>query len=507
MAQSSSYGGALTLGRVPPSPARQHKESAGRRRKARKWFVAGVAASAAVFPFLAPEGMPLEHYVLGLALWALCWYPSARYFARGERTLPAFELICIAYGAQFALPAFIARPFLRIAMGDVSISPGDKTAVLILSLLGVGSMQLGYYVMRRGRYRRLLPTVRLPLDPRRGLIYAVVMGLAGMVILYSPLLGLLSWSELGGSQALAGLIANQVNVAIAILVWLVYAERYNRLLILFVYGLVAAAVLAGLSQGGMEAALIPVAAFVAARWLYLRKVPWLLCALCLICVLALQPVKGKYRTLIWSANSGGQTSLLDNAGLWAGLAADYWGEVIKGEEAGLGEGVQATFQRVDFIHVFAHVWAMTPDAVPYQYGGTYSYLLVTLIPRAVWSDKPIAQEANDFFGLSYGISTSEQIGQTMTGVSLLIESFINFGVPGVVLIMFLQGVIFSTLNNSLNTPEAGAGSWAIYISITIYFLNGIGSNTAALFGGLIQIVIVNYLLMSWARKSRRARAA
>jgi hypothetical protein len=448
--------------------------------------------------------MLVEHQALGLALWALCWYPMARYFARREWALPAFELICIAYGVQFGLAAFISQPYLRLAIGETYINPGDKTAVQLLSLLGAAAIQVGYYATMRMNAQHSLPKLRMWLSPQRGLVYAVVMGIIGLGLMYAPSLGLFSMEDLGGGQAFVALLRNQVNIAIVILAWLVYKVRRRRaLMALLMYGLTAAATVAGVYQGTLETVLIPLVVLLTARWLFLRRIPWAACVFCLLLFLFLQPVKGSYRDVTWY-QSPGEGGVAENVQLWASLGVDYWSGVINGEGATLDDGVRTSFARTDYIHLFAHTYSMTPSKVPYQQGDTYKYLVIALIPRMLWPDKPIAQQANDFFALSYGISSDEQIGLTMAGISVLIESFVNFGIPGVAAIMFLQGVIFSVLNVVLNSKDSGVGCWAIYLSLAVYFLNGIGSNTAALYGGMIQVIAVNYFLMLWARKRAAA---
>lgn len=480
--------------------AESHRRLSLHRRKVWWYYLVFIIISSACMSALAPESMGGASYALGILLWALCWYPTARYFARDSKHLPAFELVCLAYAMQFAFPAFTAEPVLRIALGEININEADKVAAQLLSLVGVSTMQLGYYSLLRWRARLLIPALKLPLNPQRGLLYAILMSAAGLVLLYAPLFNFYSWSEVSTWQALISLIRNQSNVAIAILVWLVYVKHYGQVVKLLLYALVGASASAGLIQGGLELMLIPIAVLVGAKWLYIREIPWRLCAVSILVFVFLQPAKADFRETVWYGRGEDLTSV-EKGALWVELAGQYWGDSLNGTSRTYNTAMSSAFQRMDFIHLFAHAYSMTPHVVPYQWGRTYDYLLVTFIPRAVWPDKPVASQANDFFALSYGIITDEQVGQTMFGISILIESFINFGYFGVVGVMFLQGSLFAVLDRLLNSPEAGAGGRAIYLSMIVYFLNGIGSNTANLVGGLIQIIAANFVLLLWARES------
>ena len=125
---------------------------------------------------------------------------------------------------------------------------------------------------------------------------------------------------------------------------------------------------------------------------------------------------------------------------------------------------------------------MTPSVVPYQYGETYSYFVVSLIPRVLWPDKPVAGSANSFFGVNYGLQTEEGAKITTFGVSILGEAYINFGWPGVALIMLFQGLILGVLQHMFGETRSGPGGQAVFLAFFVFFLNGIGSSAEILFG-------------------------
>jgi hypothetical protein len=125
---------------------------------------------------------------------------------------------------------------------------------------------------------------------------------------------------------------------------------------------------------------------------------------------------------------------------------------------------------------------------------------VALIPRALWANKPEAGSANNFFAINYGLLTEEGAKTTTFGMSLLGESFINFGWAGVVFVMLIQGLAIAVLEWIFGSRMSGAGGQAVFIAFFVFFLNGIGSSAEILFGNILQNLLFGYVLLWWARE-------
>lgn len=295
---------------------------------------------------------------------------------------------------------------------------------------------------------------------------------------------------------------NQILVVIAILGWLVYSRRRSKWFAAVLYGAVAIAAVRGVGNGILEQALVPIGVIFVIKWMYTRRIPIAAIVVVAGIVLFLSPVKNDFRQRVMM-NAGGEEladqSLIFKATAWADQASVYWLEVLRGDRD-LSEATSGATLRTDLIHQVAHIHAMTPAVVPHQHGETYSYFFVALIPRILWPEKPVAGTANSFFGISYGLQTEESAKTTTFGVSILGESYINFGWAGVGVIMLLQGLLLGVLHHVFGDPRSGPGGQAVFLAFFVFFLNGIGSSAEILFGNLLQNLVCGYFLLVWARE-------
>ena len=100
----------------------------------------------------------------------------------------------------------------------------------------------------------------------------------------------------------------------------------------------------------------------------------------------------------------------------------------------------------------------------FAYGSTLFDTLLALVPRAVWPDKPVTAGSGDlvsrFTGLRFGEDTSVGIGQVM-------EFYVNFGTPGVVVGFLVLGAFMTWLDwrarRCLDVEDwRGFGRWYLF---------------------------------------------
>jgi hypothetical protein len=466
-----------------------------------RFYVVANICAAMILPLLLSEiGYPQFQSLEAIVLIGICLYPTARYFARHETGIPAMPIFCIAYGMQFAFPFFTHAATIELSLGEVrELSDYDVSAALAMAILGISALLAGYYYFRVSEFRRLAPVAELHLKKSKAVLYCVLVGI--IVPLLFAFRGIIPEEYQQPLSSILRLLQNQVLVAIGVLGWLVFSRHESRWYAVWMYALVVLTSLHGISTGVLEEALVPIGVLFIIKWLHTRKVSVATITAVLGIVLFLSPVKADFREQIWYGSNPqvGEMSAPAKMWFWVTEAANYWAGTFSGDR-NLGEATASASGRADFIHQVAHIHSLTPSFVPYQYGATYSFFAIALIPRVVWPDKPVAGSANGFFAVTYGLTSEEGAKVTTFGVSILGEAFINFGWFGVVSVMLLQGLIISLLEYTFGNTRSGAGGQAVFIAFFVFFLNGIGSSSEILFGGILQNLICGFFLLWWARE-------
>jgi hypothetical protein len=469
----------------------------------RLFFFAGMCVAVVVPLLLRDFGYQSLQTLLAVLLCEICLYPTARYFAHRESSLPAIPILCLAYAMQFAVPFFTRDSTIELANTEVrNLGDSDVIAALLMSIVGVCALQAGYYWFRQSEFRKAAPVAELHLNKSKAVLYCVLVGI--FVPLLFTFKGIIPEEFQQPLSSILRLLENQVLVVIGVVGWIVYGRKDSKWYTIWLYGLVGLTAARGISTGMLEEALVPIGVLFFVKWLYTRRIAVTPILATIVLVLFLSPVKSDYREKVWygGAPETAEMSAPEKVVFWLQQATEYWSDTLAGNRD-LSEATSSATGRADFIHQVAHIHAMTPSVIPYQYGGTYSYFLVAFIPRVLWPDKPTAGNANGFYAVTYGITTEEGAKTTTFGVSLLGEAFINFGWYGVVLIMLLQGIIISVLEHIFGGSRSGPGGQAVFIAFFIFFLNGIGSSAEILFGGILQNLLCGYFLLLWAREKTK----
>jgi hypothetical protein len=94
---------------------------------------------------------------------------------------------------------------------------------------------------------------------------------------------------------------------------------------------------------------------------------------------------------------------------------------------------------------------LTPEKIPFFKGSSYSQIYSKFIPRFLWSDKPTERYGN-FWGHRYFfLDPTDNITSWNFGV--IPEFYANFGILGVVIGMFLLGILIKFLIAKLQTKK------------------------------------------------------
>lgn len=459
---------------APAAAASLARTSSSRSLIAFGGYLAFLVASAVILSTLAVDQVPQSAFLLAMTLLAVCLLPLAIWQAGQRRGAPMFEMVCVAFAAAYAVPVFLIQNGIQ-NFNQFTYLEWDVTArALGFVVIGVTAMVGGYYLLSRLPLGRWLPRTDLPLHPLRMKQFLwFAFGAAGGLRVVERLTSA-TWGR-GVAAAASSLLTLVLAVGIALLANRVYradgtARSGSKLLL---YGVIAAVAVIGLGGGMLETVFLPLVVVFVVRWHASRRFPvaWLVGG-CLAFLL-LNAAKYEYRGEVWFSSK--QYTLVDQIETWSRTSATVLASLTTAD--GVNTLLNRTIHRFDLIHTFAHVMDLTPSHLPHYAGVTYDYLLYGWIPRILWPDKPTAQGANVMFALDYGLLLDSQVDTTMIGIGFLAEAYANFGLLGVVVVMFLIGCLFGGAHVMFNGPDSDGGR-AAYIAVLAYYLNGMGSATA-----------------------------
>ncbi len=465
-------------------------------------YLAILAASAVIFQYWQQEPVPNGVYLLGLAVLALCLLPLVLWQVGDRHGAPMFELFCAGYAIAFAIPVFLHENFIKNFNTYTALDWGMTQRALEITFMGVTAMIAGYYLIPRSPLAGRLPRVDMPMEPRRfNLFLFVAFGIAGVLQMFNQATAGSLAARLPGQ--LFSFLTFITGAGIALLAFRVFRPGAGSSphLKLLLFSVVGASAATGAGTGMLEAVFAPMLTLLAARWSASRRVPLIWVLLGAAAILVMNSAKADFREEVWYA--GKTPSIPEQLAVWA----DKSSAVVKSlsTASGLNAAVTRTVHRFDLIHICSHVVEMTPESIPYYGGESYSYLLYGWIPRAIWHNKPLAMEANVMFALDYGLLIESQRDSTRIGVGFLTEAYANFGVPGVLGVMFVIGCLFGIANKVFNGPKSDGGK-AAYVAVLVFFLNGMGSSTTMFFFFAVQGFIALPLILRYFARSWRAPA-
>jgi hypothetical protein len=146
--------------------------------------------------------------------------------------------------------------------------------------------------------------------------------------------------------------------------------------------------------------------------------------------------------------------------------------------------------------VFGEVVEDTPAIVPFWAGESYYPILFKPIPRFIMPEKP--RELSADFGHRYGLIVPENI-TTSINLPQLVELYGNFGLTGVIVGMFIFGLIYRLLIEMYVHPGMGLGALVGGVYASAKLLD-IGSAASMSFGGIpgaiIFIALIHLLMMA-----------
>jgi hypothetical protein len=132
-----------------------------------------------------------------------------------------------------------------------------------------------------------------------------------------------------------------------------------------------------------------------------------------------------------------------------------------------------------------------PDEIPLRWGRSFLDLVVLPVPRSVYADKPAP--LNTWY--SQQLFGAERGGKK---ASILGEGFVNFHIPGVLLIMLLYGFAARVLYTNLQLSDFGPGAVLVYALFYKFIWSlsggGFGEISFELLMRLLPVLVIIHLV-------------
>ncbi|MCB1876682.1 MAG: hypothetical protein KDH88_11975 [Chromatiales bacterium] len=151
-------------------------------------------------------------------------------------------------------------------------------------------------------------------------------------------------------------------------------------------------------------------------------------------------VKQDYRAFL-NQGSGEQVVLPDRA-----ARLDYLSRLVSGLSArDLERGLEILLERVSYVDFFAHSLQYVPLVRPHEDGRYWGSVLTHILtPRLLFPDKPALDDSDITYRYT-GVPVAGKEQGTSASIGYMAENYIDFGWPGMLLPVFLMGLVYGVL--------------------------------------------------------------
>lgn len=465
------------------------------------WFVglAAVGVVGVLNAIVTNDSTSMERFLASVII-LVSFVPVFQYVAREEKGMPFFPLFGGIYAVTYAVPVFLLESF---EFKEWTFPHPLVEKGLLSILAGLVSLLAAAYWTALFKKDRLIPRFSLILDAEKTKPLLILLGLIGLIATYYPIAAnIQEGQELPQVplvlQQIVFLVANLSLLSISMMFVFQLQGRLGTFYKIILWGLfLPLQIFLDLSTGTAYRVLRDIAPLTMIYWGTKRRIPWAAILIGLALFVLIRGNSVEFRGLTLDPEYQG-ISVFERSGLFITVIAENT------REGGVMDAYERTRDRVSHLNTLVDVMEQTPRVVPYWHGETYLTLLTSIIPRVLWPDKP-TKTVGQSFGHRYGRIGEEDIA-TSENLPQMVEMYANFGLPGIIIGMFLMGLIYRVIYLMLNHPAAGEGCLAVSVVIFTYLLN-IESDFSLTFGAVIQQILILYLLLRPLRAKEPSPAA
>jgi hypothetical protein len=425
----------------------------------------------------------LSMTMMGQGLWEYYKWKSSQ-----DRNFPLMMVITLIYWSGSGLVLFFHnREFGDALRGTYLLNEESITLALVYFNLGLMAMRYGYH---RGHRARKETESRFTSINQIALIKWAWW--VGIITSFWPIIPIHNILQTLGLLQLDRLISSKfpiVAVAILFVFWL--RGRLTNAQKVGVVVLTGLVVIKGLSTGWLAAAAMPGFVWILVWLRERRELPIFQIACLMPILLFLLLGRGTVRGLFWYGTTG--TDMLKVPSVWVEESSNNLMRLTHIGGRALIEQIIPMLRRGNYVHEFAHLIEQTPSVIPYQYGNTYSFLFVSMIPRFLWANKPMADKANWFYQVSYGRTHERDLGRVSMYPGQIAEAYMNFGVFGVIIFCGIIGYLVGVF-----VKYFGSSTSDFHFFVGVPFILGcmfVQTGAAKFFGVLLWEVLVVYMVL------------
>jgi len=403
-----------------------------------------------------------------------------------DETLPFFEFMSLAYILYFAAPVILTD----VRKGGVSWAIGEipettLLTALFLALLGYIFLCAGFYGIKNRKFLLFIPRLKIgnfsSKESVRIAIFLFLLAIASDI--YSSV-----FKVPFVLRALFALFKLFPRISVGLLFIEFLKKRLShtsKILLFFLF--IPYILLKDFSGGSLAPFILDVSLFAFLLWYVKRAIPF---HVLILAALFITPFFGKrqeYRSYVWYGTYKYAPPIKRAQLFWTLVT-----EGFKEEKLGMfSRGYRFIVKRANHLSELAVCIEETPSIIPYWHGRSLKPLLTAVIPRFVMPWKP-QENMGQEFGHRYNFISPNDYG-TSINLPMLIELYINFGAIGIIIGMFLIGVVYRILYRIMNYEGMSEGVAVIGAIIFMNLMN-IESNISLVFGNVVENTIIMYLI-------------
>lgn len=463
-------------------------------------------------PFLK-EPITLTERVIASLIFVFALLPTY-FYVKGKRTeeFPFVPIWGWIYAWYYASGIFLLGRRAQY-LSTARVPHSSVEYALFVALVALIVILFAYYKLPGRSITRFLPKVRLRWDYKKAKFWGFLLGFAGLGCYYIQLV-----AEIPTYLAqVVRFSADLCTISIGILLILYLCGGLVRVDKVSFSLIVIARFFLGLSTGQAASIVLLLGFILLVYFAVKRSIPWLGIILILILFFIFQGIKADVREKIWVWGVSAKEHKLKDAAVTVSSAKDFITEAETGAPSDIWtyeflanfrtnnlfllKYLKASYTilgRINGLKILSVVVTMTPEEIPFWRGKTLYSLFFTPIPRIIWPGKPKGGSAwFNGFGREYCL-IAESDYTTSVRISRLTDLYGNFGMPGVIIGMFLIGAFYRVIQEMFMDKKSGYGALLVGIYIFWRCLD-IETNVSGLFGGLfytiIFLILINKVLL------------